>query len=169
MILSVEKYNLEITSLGACSNFKLTHQSGEKLALNEEYRKLYIVSSKTHYLYVGDANTSINKRFQRGFAAYRSFVSHGKGRNGYKGYKWIEPGEKTGSLEVIVVIFKSEPLSRNFVEAIEGEIVYLIRKKTGEWPIYQNEIHFWQENERNETLGSKKLAAEIYNELILIK
>lgn len=29
-----------------------------------------------------------------------------------------------------------------FIEAIEAEIVYAIRSKTGRWPRYQNEIHF---------------------------
>ncbi len=29
-------------------------------------------------------------------------------------------------------------------EAIEGEVVYEIRRITGKWPVGQNEIHFWE-------------------------
>ena len=31
----------------------------------------------------------------------------------------------------------------NEIEAVEAEVVFLIRKLTGQWPRYQTEIHFW--------------------------
>ncbi len=42
----------------------------------------------------------------------------------------------------VFVFVESYDENRKAIEAIEGEIVYLIRHKTNKWPEYQNEIHF---------------------------
>jgi predicted GIY-YIG superfamily endonuclease len=34
--------------------------------------------------------------------------------------------------------------AENVREAIEGEVVFEIRRRTGRWPEAQNEIHFWE-------------------------
>ena len=45
-----------------------------------------------------------------------------------------------------------------FVESVEAELVYLIRKKTGKWPCFQNEIHFSNHNLKK----AKEIALAIY-------
>lgn len=46
-------------------------------------------------------------------------------------------------------------IKRDVIEAIEGELVYLIRNKFGYWPKFQNEIHF------SNCDGAKEIAMEI--------
>jgi len=60
-----------------------------------------------------------------------------KGEQGYHGYKWIG---KISRAELLVWCFTKG--HRPHVEAIEGELVYLVRNRTGNWPKYQLEIHF---------------------------
>jgi hypothetical protein len=45
------------------------------------------------------------------------------------------------------------------IEAIEGELVFLIRQRTGDWPRYQNEIHF------TNSAAAKKIAVKIYSKI----
>tara|TARA_R110000868_G_scaffold411461_1_gene704394 strand:- start:1227 stop:1568 length:342 start_codon:yes stop_codon:yes gene_type:complete len=44
------------------------------------------------------------------------------------------------------------------VESVEAELLYLIRKKTGKWTCFQNEIHFNNHNLKK----AKEIALEIY-------
>jgi hypothetical protein len=162
MTYNIEHFELEFIGKGVKSNFNLIPVNDcELLSLKNELRKIYVIRSVSNqYFYVGEAATSIKTRFQRGFGAFRYKVRNGKGRNGYSGYKWIEPGQELHKLRVDVIVFLKEDLTRTFVEAVEGELVYLIRNETGEWPLYQNEIHFWSEND---SLNSKVFAEEIFS------
>ncbi len=142
---SLEEYNLKYIS--ETVSFKLVSlNEAKKSALNEERRKVYVVKNQNDFLYVGEANTSMTTRLQRGFTSFRyAKRNNGKGRNGYCGYKWINCliNEKLEKLTVFVAVFCEDcDENRNVIESIEGELVFLIRNETGNWPLYQNEIHF---------------------------
>lgn len=97
--------------------------------------KIYVIKSENEFLYVGYASQSIKTRLGQGFRA--------NGERGYHGYKW----KKLKEVELIVFVFPiladfSTKESRTYFEAIEAELVYQIRTQTGNWPTYQNEIHF---------------------------
>ena len=129
-------------------------------ALEKEGRKIYIIKSKKEVLYIGEADTSIKTRFQRGFNSYNHFIKTGKARGGYKGYKWLNKKDNpVRNLDVYVAIFKSFKNDREIIEAIEGELVFLIRKKTRNWTKFQNEIHFHNNDK------AKEIALSIFNKL----
>jgi hypothetical protein len=160
--MEIEKYNLLIIDKNdsTCS-VKLVPKVGN--ALIKERRKLYIISNKTEVLYVGEANTSILKRFQRGCSSFNHYIKNGKARGGYKGYKWLNKvNNYERSLKVTVATFREDyDDRRDFIEAIEGELVYLIRNRFGYWPRFQNEIHFSNCEE------SKEIALNLLEKLFL--
>lgn len=137
-------------------------------ALQKERRKLYVVCNDTEVLYVGEANTSIKTRFQRGCISFNYFIKNGEARGGYKGYKWLNKKDNPQrNLKVIVAIFNKDydhDNLRSSIEAIEGELVYLVRNKLGYWPKFQNEIHF------SNCEGTKEIAegilGEVFGELV---
>lgn len=141
----IEKYDLKLIDKedNTCKT-ELFPKEGE--AFLKERRKLYLVYRDTEVLYVGEAHTSIRTRFQRGCSSYNHYIIKGKARGGYKGYKWLDKNENPQrNLTVCVITFPQgydDKEKRKFIEAIEGELVYLIRNKTGTWPKFQNEIHF---------------------------
>ena len=102
-------------------------------------RKIYIISSGEEVLYVGEAGTSIKTRLERGCDDFNHSETTGKSRHGYRGYKWLDTNNP---LTLTVAIFHNADIKREDVEAIEAEIVYLIRRHKGLWPTGQNEIHF---------------------------
>lgn len=143
MEMIFETYQLKITDNDNLScSVKLEPNLG--LGLLKERRKLYIVYHEKEILYVGEANTSIKKRFQRSCTSYNHYITKGKARGGYKGYKWLNKTDNpVRNLKVAVATFSNNyDDNRVFIEAIEGELVYLIRNKYGYWPKFQNEIHF---------------------------
>lgn len=143
MNIEFEKYSLSIKdNLDLTCSVSIHPKIG--LALSQERRKLYVIYSKDEIIYVGEAKTSILKRFQRATVSYNHFNRNGKSRNGYKGYKWLNKDDNpTRELKVLAVVFDTtKDDERGFVEAVEGELVYLIRNKFGYWPKFQNEIHF---------------------------
>jgi len=105
--------------------------------------KLYIIKENLEYLYIGTTIQSITSRLRYGLNA--------NGKGGYHGYKW-----KTKE-KVILYVWRFEELDMHQVENIEAELAYLIRQKTGKWPINQNEIHF-----NNDYDDGKVLAFELY-------
>lgn len=166
----IEQYALSFNDNNK-ANFELNvlPSSTDTALSNLTCRKIYIVQlSNGDYWYVGEAHTSIKKRFQRGFTSYRyALRNDGKGRNGYAGYKWIKPGMElraSTTAKVHVITFLDETIHREFVEAIEGELAFHIRKETGDWPRYQNEIHFYSSREEL-VEGAEELAREIWGEL----
>lgn len=95
-------------------------------------QKLYVLKNSKELYYVGVTSLSMSARLRIGYRA--------KGEHGYHGYKWIG---KISRAELLVWCFTKSP--RVHAEAIEGELVYLIRNRTGKWPRYQMEIHFHPE------------------------
>lgn len=129
-------------------------------ALLPERRKLYVVSAGKEIWYVGEAHCSMQQRMQRGFAAYRHTKKEGKKRGGYGGYKWIEEFAKRKAASVQVFVFdKKYDDNRDAIEAIEAELVFLIRSRRGAWPKYQNKIHF------HNSPAARKMALRIYAEV----
>jgi len=92
-------------------------------------QKLYVLKNSKELYYVGATSLPMSARLRIGYRA--------KGEQGYHGYKWIG---KISRAELLVWCFTKS--RRSHVEAIEGELVYLIRNRTGKWPKYQMEIHF---------------------------
>ncbi len=151
----IEQHNLEIVSKDKGRyGLKLIPIgiSSEKLSLEKEGRKIYIIHHEEQIFYVGETGTSIKKRLERGFKAYNDFIKNGKTKNGYKGYKWIAEKNSIRKLTVSVAIFGD--VEREIIEAIEGELVYLVRAKTEKWPEFQNEIHFRNNENTKETAES---------------
>lgn len=114
--------------------------------------KIYILKSQGKIVYVGYASQPMGTRLGQGIRA--------GGLNGYHGYKW----KQLDQLELIVYVFDKEIKGGKHLddkpytllaEAVEAELVYKVRKETGNWPEFQNEIHF-----NNEQLGLAKLIAE---------
>lgn len=120
--------------------------------------KLYILKDKESIIYIGYTSQSIANRLRYGI--------NPKGAKGYHGYKW-KVYEK---LELLVFVFNKELIGNqneedkkyiSFVEAVEAELVYLVRNKTGKWPENQNEIHF----NNFEIEKAKQVAEKIYKEI----
>lgn len=121
-----------------------------------KHPKIYILKDGERVVYVGYSSQSIRARIDGGLRA--------KGENGYHGYKWQWEEE----LELLVFMFtpfvgnkEKDDQYKLFVEAIEAELVFLIRQKTGNWPECQNEIHF--NNFRREEV--KKVAGDIFQKI----
>ena len=101
--------------------------------------KLYMVKIKDEIVYVGYTSQSISSRLVYGLKA--------NGKNGYHGYKWKH---EIDQVELFVFVFDKlltgnknlDKPDKEFVEAIEAELVFKIRTETGKWPKWQNEIHF---------------------------
>lgn len=130
-------------------------------ALQKERRKLYIVYHQKQIFYVGEANSSILIRFQRNCTSFNHLKTKGHARNGYSGYKWLcKEKNPQRNLQIFTIVFDEKlDENRNFVEAVEGELVFLIRESQNYWPRFQHEIHF-----RNEP-GALETAREIVSEL----
>lgn len=161
--MKFEKYELNLSrnKEGEVTCSLRPEKLDEDEAILYPHRLIYIVQSLGRFLYVGEARSSLKKRFQRGFSSYRFYKRTNTARSGYKGYKWIELFEEHGIqvLDVTVALFPStydDDNHRYIVEAIEGEIVWHIRQKTGSWPLYQNEIHF-----NNRVDNAQQIATEI--------
>jgi len=94
-------------------------------------QKLYLVGYGRKLHYVGITNRPMSARISMGLKA--------KGKNGYHGYAWKKIREP---LTLHVICWGGNRNLRKEIEAIEAEIAFLCRRKTGEWPLSQTEIHF---------------------------
>lgn len=145
-IVGPERYDLAVTPKGytvRCS--KGTNRfSGLGTRL---IPKLYVISVDGWPVYVGITSRRMSERLGYGWRA--------KGKHGYHGYRW-----RHSVADAKVDIWGQEEPARVKgkildIEVIEAEVVYLIRQ-TGQWPLYQTEIHFHQSSNEH-----RKWAAEI--------
>jgi len=122
--------------------------------------KIYIIRSEKEILYIGYTRQSISQRLYFGL--------NGNNKKGRYDYKWRNSKDQ---FELLVFVFV-EPLTGEqeldnkriaFVEAIEAELVYQIRVETGNWPTFQNEIHF-NNKKRSSVLGYAKKMYEYIKE-----
>jgi predicted GIY-YIG superfamily endonuclease len=124
------KYRIKISD----SKFKCIEANGERGKgfeypdVSDKLPKLYVVKHDKEIYYVGITSQDIRKRLRYGFSA--------QGKHGYHGYKWKD----LDAVELLIWCFPESTTAH--VEAIEAELVYFIREKTGKWPKYQMEIHF---------------------------
>lgn len=107
--------------------------------------KLYVVKSGAEVIYVGKTTQNMRTRLRQGLQA--------QGETGYYGYIWKDLPE----VNILVRCFPNR--SESYVEAIEGELVFLLRKRKGKWPERQMEIHF-----HNASKDEIKVAEAIYAE-----
>lgn len=160
MILSEpERYKLLISE--DSMSFSVQDERGSsKFSANASSRmpKLYVVSSHDIPIYVGVTTQPMRKRLQQGWSA--------NGQRGYYGYQWRFASTEAAEVSLDVwchLDAKKDtglfglPLSEAAdMEILESEVVYLIRQTTGQWPIYQTEIHFHRSG-----LSHRRAALEI--------
>lgn len=111
--------------------------------ISDNLPKLYVVKHDKDIYYVGITRQDIRKRLRYGFSA--------KGEHGYHGYMW----KKQDTAELLIWSFPASTQER--VEAVEAELVYFIREKTGKWPKYQMEIHFHGASEKEKQVAESIL------------
>jgi hypothetical protein len=157
------RYTLELYGVANARKIAKKLQNGvevdfSKPVTNAKTPKIYIGLVEGAVVYIGYTGQSISSRLNYGFKV--------NGANGYHGYKWKQK-DKVELMIWTFEAFKEDKMEKDkkdnekyklFVEAIEAELVYLVRSKTGQWPECQNEIHFNNEN-RKDVL---KVAEEIY-------
>jgi predicted GIY-YIG superfamily endonuclease len=143
----LEKYislNLKIRDNKIDKIFDLTTSKELKSffkPLTENKYKLYVLKKGYEFLYVGITKQSLRNRLRFGFNA--------KGENGYHGYKWKD------LINVKLFVWTFQNYTETQLENIEAELAYLIRKKTNNWPLYQNEIHFNNKFEKGKEIAKK--------------
>jgi len=143
------KYKIKISN----SKFECIEANGERGQgwlypdMSDSLPKLYVVKHDKEICYVGITRQDIRKRLRYGFSA--------TGKHGYYGYKWKDQD----AAELLIWSFPGS--TQEHVEAIEAELVYFVREKTGKWPKYQMEIHFHGASERQ-----KQLASSILHQLL---
>lgn len=118
-------------------------KSFEKPVTENKLLKIYIIKNGIDVVYVGITSQSIRNRFRYGLRA--------RGKGGYHGYKF----KNLNKINLIIFCFNKDNIGR--IEAIEAEIVYLVRNRTGNWPKHQTEIHF-----HKATKEEKRIAHLIY-------
>ncbi|MBA1147844.1 hypothetical protein H0Z60_12380 [Ectothiorhodospiraceae bacterium WFHF3C12] len=96
--------------------------------------KLYTLSANRQLLYVGIAQQPMASRLNYGFKA--------NGKGGYYGYKWKHLAQVLG-LTIWTASSNGDYVAIRELETIEAEVAFLCRKNSGQWPEFQNEIHFF--------------------------
>ena len=150
-IASLNRYEIKVSK----TNYKCVSVNGNTTEhfitpdTKAGTQKLYVLKNGNEIYYVGVTSLSMSSRLRIGYRA--------KGEHGYHGYKWIG---KIPRAKLLVWCFTKSYRSR--AEAIEGELVYLVRNRTGKWPKYQMEIHFHpgvsdKEKQIAETLANTSL------------
>jgi hypothetical protein len=117
--------------------------SGQSAKPNLE--KLYVIGLEDRLVYVGCTSQPMAARLRYGTK------SNGAG---YAGYAW-----RDSEIPYCLNIWSFPNESKMFVETVEAEVVYLIRKN-GQWPDGQTEIHFHASQEEH-----RAAAAEIFQRL----
>lgn len=124
---------------------------GSWVSANKTVPKIYILKYKEKIIYVGITKMPLSSRFRYGLSA--------SGQGGYHGYAWKQLASKEGSDPINLYVYSFK--SKERTEAIEAEVVYLIRHKTGNWPEHQTEIHFHQTTKIEKNIA-EKVFAEIF-------
>ena len=112
--------------------------------------KLYTLSRRTQLIYVGIAKQPMSARIRYGLTA--------DGKKGYHGYKW-KGINATFDLNVWTGQVRGRYVPLDEMETIEAEVAFLCRERTGQWPRYQHEIHFFQSLKRHRDAASLIYAA----------
>lgn len=96
--------------------------------------KLYTLSNAGKLIYVGIARQPMANRLNYGFKA--------NGMHGYHGYKWRH---LTCDLRLTVwtASVNGQYVGLREMETIEAEVAFVCRDRSGQWPEFQHEIHFF--------------------------
>jgi hypothetical protein len=135
-----EKYELTLTP----TSYKLDRKFCG-FVCKKKFPKLYVVAVQGELVYVGVTRQPMSARLRYGFKA--------KGKGGYYGYAWRNKHTRAS----LYVWAAPEDSSPSFLETIEAEVVFLVRKSTGAWPDCQTEIHFHKASDAH-----KKAAAAVW-------
>ncbi len=162
----LEKYFLKIKDHAnkTCSFEIFPESVKDFLSTKKIRRKLYIVSHESDCFYVGETNTSIKERMNRGFRSYNTYAKTGIKKAGYGGYKWISP-QNNLQREMVLHVYTFDDKydnDREYVEVVEAEFCFLVRQHKKQWPTFQNEIHF---NNHKDSQSAERLAREIFNQI----
>ncbi len=120
---------------------------------NTQHPKIYVITKNSEILYVGYSSQSITSRITHGLRS--------EGKRGYHGYGWKQHDDVelfVFVLEPFSGIEKQDKKAKHFAEAIEAELVFLVRTKTDKWPACQNEIHF----NNDSPTKARALAAQMF-------
>lgn len=107
--------------------------------------KLYVASVDDKPIYVGITKQPIRDRLRLGWTA--------KGESGYYGYAWRHKFT-TAHLDLWCHINPASDNDCLDIETVEAELVYLIRK-SGQWPMFQTEIHFHPSTEVHRAVAAQ--------------
>jgi len=113
--------------------------------------KLYVVSRDLSLFYVGVTRQSMTTRLRGGMLA--------NGLHGYHGYAWKRV-DNLLRLDIWYLEEVEKEKAADELETIEAEVVYLFRKRSGQWPSGQTEIHFHQSKDTHRT-SAKRILDEI--------
>jgi len=120
--------------------------------------KIYVLYDEKEVVYVGHTIQSIGQISVR---------THGK-----YNYPWLKDESRSAIWLTVFLINppdvctvdgndeETKQLTKNYGEAVEAELVYLVRNETGKWPSGQHEVHF-----RNDYLVANEVATELYKSL----
>jgi hypothetical protein len=168
------KFRIEATNklMGKFKTAKVSEinyidQAGESkpgwgFANKKKSHKIYILRLESEIIYVGITTQPLINRFRSGLSAI--------GKNGFYGYAWKALSVKGGSKEIDLFVYNFSDEKMNYkeikdaTEAMEAEIVFLIRSERKHWPKYQTEIHFHQANSEEVSI-----AKQIYDEVSVSK
>ncbi len=137
-------------------------RSGFESPLTTQGSKVYLFANREEIFYVGKTSQkSVTSRFVSAFKASRE-----QRISGFKGYEF-----KNHHTNSLLHVFTSSDWNKygpkkgmahwvDDAELIEAEVCYLIRHKTGQWPKYQNEIHFGRFKDEH-FQAAKKILSEI--------
>lgn len=127
---------------------------GISSGLESEQPKIFVIKSGVKFSYVGYAYESMYPRLTKGLAASLA-----------KAY--MKDGEfETKELDLYVFEFipfadLSKTETRNYYQAIQSELIFLIKAQTGFWPILQKQISISNVNQEE----AKKLASEMFEKI----
>ena len=154
MILS-EPLNFYLELL-ADSRYQLTNAGGLcKFAAPATVRglaKLYTVAAAGALIYVGVADQPMSSRLTLGFRA--------NGKGGYHGYKWKQLRSRL-NLTVWTAMIGDRRATFRELETVEAEVAFLCRQRSGQWPAYQHEIHFYESD-----AGHRAAAEGVYSHAV---
>jgi hypothetical protein len=136
MVLNEQQdYSIELTDGGS---YRLLAATGvckfSKPWTVRGLAKLYTLSEAGQLLYVGIAEQPMSSRLNFGFKA--------SGKGGYHGYKWKGLKQRL-ALSVWTARVDGKPAALREMETVEAEVAFCCRERSGQWPAYQHEIHFY--------------------------
>ena len=155
MQIKIEKSQIYTLRLKKFGKYELLENKKKarfsKPASASKIAKLYTLSLNKKIIYVGITSRSLATRLRDGFKA--------TGKTGYYGYKWKSLKEEL-ILHIWTATEDGKLISLREMETIEAEVVFLCRSDSGQWPEYQNEIHFFESHE-NHRQAAKKIYSSV--------